>query len=469
LAKGAGKELKFAIMNHYIYCIISNLTAHSFRTLTYFGFLFLGSCSLQKKIGKLANNHLINNPLFQPAHIGISIYEPLSNTYWYNHQSEKKFLPASNTKLFTCYAAMKYLADSLPGIRYQVINNELQLLPTGDPTLLHSDYPHQPVIQFLKKFPGNIVISDNAWQEEGLGNGWAWNDYNFYYMVEKSALPVYGNCIKFVQTRFNGKEENEENLLQTSVYTDPEINWKVNFSADTNRFYVQRKRDENVFTIEQGKEKYKEQIVPFVTNGMTAALQLLKDTIGKEISFSSAPFTKQKIITIYSQPTDSLLKPMMHNSDNFFAEQILLMASNEFLGVMNSKKIIDTLLRTYLKDLPQQPAWADGSGLSRYNLFTPKSFVWLLKKMKEEFDWKRITTIFPTGNEGTLVNYYQADSGFIYSKTGTLTGQVALSGYLITRKNKTLLFSILVNNHQSSPTAIRKSMERFLQRIRNSY
>ncbi len=451
------------------YRIISGLTVLSFRTLTCFGFLFLGSCSLQKQIGKLANSQLINDPLFQPAHIGISIYEPLSNTYWYNHQSEKKFLPASNTKLFTCYAAMKYLADSLPGMRYQVINNELQLLPTGDPTLLHPDYPHQPVIQFLKKFPGTIVVSDNAWQEEALGNGWAWNDYNFYYMAEKSALPVYGNCVKFVQTRFNGKEANEENLLQTSVYTDPEINWKVNFSTDTNRFYVQRKRDENIFTLEQGKEKYKEQLVPFVTNGLTAALQLLRDTLGKEINLSSSPFTKQKTTTIYSQPTDSLLKPMMHNSDNFFAEQALLMASNEFLGVMNSKKIIDTLIRTYLKDLPQQPAWADGSGLSRYNLFTPKSFVWLLKKMKEEFAWKRITTILPTGNEGTLVNYYQADSGFIYGKTGTLTGQVALSGYLTTRKNKALIFSILVNNHQSSPTAIRKSMERFLQRIRNSY
>lgn len=454
---------------HSIHHFVGSLRTLVFFTLPCFGVLLLNSCSLQKKIGKVANSDLINDPQLQQAHIGISIYEPLSNTYWYNHQAEKKFLPASNTKLFTCYAAMKYLSDSLPGIRYQVVNNELQLLPTGDPTLLHPDYPNQPVIQFLKKFPGNIVVSDKAWQEEALGNGWAWNDYNYYYMTEKSALPVYGNCIKFVQTRFNGKEENEENLLQTSVYTDPEINWKVNFSTDTNRFYVQRKRDENIFIIEQGKEKYKEQIVPFVTNGLTAALQLLKDTLSKEITFISGPFSKQKTTTIYSQPTDSLLKPMMHDSDNFFAEQILLMASNEFLGVMNSKKIIDTLLRTYLKDLPQQPAWADGSGLSRYNLFTPQCFVWLLKKMKEEFSWKRITTILPTGNQGTLFNYYQADSGFIYSKTGTLTGQVALSGYLITRKNKTLIFSILVNNHQSSPTKIRKLIERFLQRIRNSY
>ncbi|MGO8056226.1 hypothetical protein, partial [Rhizobium leguminosarum] len=65
--------------------------------------------------------------------------------------------------------------------------------------------------------------------------------------------------------------------------------------------------------------------------------------------------------TIYSQKTDSVLKPMMHRSDNFFAEQLLLMVANERFGVLNEDKIIDTLLKSDLKDLPQKPAWADGS------------------------------------------------------------------------------------------------------------
>ena len=42
-----------------------------------------------------------------------SIYEPATNKYWYNFQADKYFVPASNTKLPTCYAAMKYLGDSL--------------------------------------------------------------------------------------------------------------------------------------------------------------------------------------------------------------------------------------------------------------------------------------------------------------------------------------------------------------------
>ena len=178
---------------------------------------------------------------------------------------------------------------------------------------------------------------------------------------------------------------------------------------------------------------------------------------------------KKDIKVIHSQPTDSLLKPMMHRSDNFFAEQSLLMVSNAKLGVMSDEKIIDTLLKTDLSDLPQKPRWADGSGLSRYNLFTPQDFVTILTKMKNEFGMTRIKTILPTGGEGTISSYYKTDSGFIYAKTGTLSGVVALSGFLYTKKNKLLVFSVLVNNHRASATDVRRAVEKFIQGIRNKY
>jgi D-alanyl-D-alanine carboxypeptidase/D-alanyl-D-alanine-endopeptidase (penicillin-binding protein 4) len=160
---------------------------------------------------------------------------------------------------------------------------------------------------------------------------------------------------------------------------------------------------------------------------------------------------------------------MMHRSDNFFAEQSLLMVSNERLGVMNDAKIIDTLLKTDFKDLPQKPRWVDGSGLSRYNLFTPQDFVAILNKMKNEFGMERIKVILPTGGEGTISSYYKADSNYIFVKTGTLSGVVALSGYLYTKNGKLLIFSTLINNHQASATAVRRSVERFLQGIRQKF
>jgi D-alanyl-D-alanine carboxypeptidase/D-alanyl-D-alanine-endopeptidase (penicillin-binding protein 4) len=196
-------------------------------------------------------------------------------------------------------------------------------------------------------------------------------------------------------------------------------------------------------------------------------LELLKDTTGKEIKKSVS--SNSPIRTIHSQPLDSLLKPMMYESDNFFAEQSLLMVSNQLLGYMNDRKIVDSLLKTDFKDLPQKPYWADGSGLSHYNLFTPQDFVFLLNKIKSEYSWERIKNTLPTGGEGTLSSYYKDDAGFIYAKTGTLSNNCALSGYLITKKNKLLIFSILVNNYGTGATPVRRAVEKFIKGLREKY
>src|SRR6185436_10404835 len=107
-----------------------------------FSFLILTSCSIQQKISKSAKQ-VINDSSLLTAHLGISIYEPATGKYWYNYQGDKYFVPASNTKIPTCYAAMKYLGDSLVGLKYGFSENEYKFLaiqPTGDPTFLHPDF-----------------------------------------------------------------------------------------------------------------------------------------------------------------------------------------------------------------------------------------------------------------------------------------------------------------------------------------
>lgn len=434
-------------------------------------YLFI-SCSVQKRIAKSAKEDVLGNKALLAAHVGISIYDPAENKYLYNYQGDKYFVPASNTKIPTCYAAMKYLGDSLTSALSFNNDTSILIIPFADPSLLHPDFKNHSLVEYLKSQTKSIYIKGDNWKEDALGSGWSWNDYNESYMAERSPLPVYGNLLKWVQ-------EINDPAKPAFIYSIPEINWEVNFNEGNGntRFNVKRELGSNVYTLSEGSEKYKVQWVPFVTHGLQSAIELLKDTIHRNIqlftnsvSFRLEAASKDRIIKrIHSQPTDSLLKPMMHRSDNFFAEQSLLMVSNEKLGVMNDASIIDTILKTDFKDLPQKPRWADGSGLSRYNLFTPQSFVAILNKMKNEFGMERIKVIFPTGGEGTISSYYKADSGYIYAKTGTLSGVVAFSGYLYTKKGKLLIFSTLVNNHQSSATDIRRAVEKFLQGIRNKY
>src|SRR5262245_13180457 len=76
------------------------------------------SCSVQKQISKSATQLVLKDSSLTTAHVGISIFEPATNKYWFNYQGDHYFVPASNTKIPTCYAAMKCLGDSLVGLRY---------------------------------------------------------------------------------------------------------------------------------------------------------------------------------------------------------------------------------------------------------------------------------------------------------------------------------------------------------------
>ena len=430
--------------------------------LSYFIFFisyFLLSCSAGKQISKQADQLLLKNDAISQGHIGISVFDPSTGKYLYNHNADKYFIPASNTKLFSWYAGMKYLGDSLVGLRYSETADSITFQPTGDPTLLHPDFARQPVLSFLKNIHKKMIFRANSKDKfEPLGYGWAWDDYESYYMVERSIMPAYGNVATF-------RLEQGKLLSTPPVFADKLF---MAIPADQ-KFEIRRKQYSNQFYLEKTSQVFRDQEIPFKPELATVTMQNIFAADSQPSLFKIIPGILPGAARLFSQPKDSLFKPMMHRSDNFFAEQTLLMASNEFLGYMSDRDMIDTILKTELKDIPQQPRWVDGSGLSRYNLFTQKDFVWLLNKVKNEFSWERIKNILPTGGEGTLSSYYKDEAGFIYAKTGTLSNNCALSGYLITKKNKVLIFSVLVNNYPTGATPVRRAVEKFIKNLREKY
>ncbi|KAF0241007.1 MAG: D-alanyl-D-alanine carboxypeptidase [Sediminibacterium sp.] len=422
--------------------------------------ILLSSCAVQKPQGLVlaAKTTMLDKPEFAPAHVGISIYDPAEKKYLYQYQDNKYFVPASNTKLLTCYAAFKNLKDSLVAFEYVQGEDNMAVRFTGDPSFLHPDFKEQKAFDFLQANAPNITFITPRYTASAFGNGWAWNDFDADYMPERSAMPIYGNVVKF-ERKGNGlsviPKSFKDSLNIFSTMADG--NFTINRDIHTNHFEVVKSNrpfsgTEIPFTVKKGIEE--------------VSLNLLEDTLNRVLHFANGiNSTNGTWKKFYSQPTDSLLKIMMHRSDNFFAEQTLLMVANEKIGLMNDGLIIDALLKSEFAGMPQKPRWVDGSGLSRYNLITPQDMVWVLTQMKNEVAWDRIKAILPTGDDGTLGGLYKNYIGKIYAKTGTLTSHVALSGYLITNKGKELIFSVMVNAHQSSAATIRKSIESFLTSI----
>ncbi|MCO6496607.1 MAG: D-alanyl-D-alanine carboxypeptidase [Chitinophagaceae bacterium] len=409
----------------------------------------LSSCSMTQKINREAKSTVLNKDQITNYHMGIAVYDPETSKMVYEYQADKYFMPASNTKLASCYVAMKYLGDSLTGIQYEVVDGStVKIRGMADPTVMHPDFPNQPVYNFLKNYK-NVEIEKTNFSSF-LGNGWSWDDYPYSYAAPRSAFPMYGD---YVTLKFdNNKVTTTPSWFRTKTTTEGNI---------TNGITVTRPWSENSFTVSGGKSKKVE--YPFIPDDNTVAA-LWTDVLGTQVKLTDTKVSSANYV--YTQPLDSMLAIMMHRSDNLFAEQSLLMVSDKLLGTLNTRQIIQKILETDFAGMPQKPRWVDGSGLSSYNLFTPKDFIFILEKLKNEFGMERLKVILPTGGTGTLSSLYHEDTGKIFAKTGTISGVVTLSGYLITEKNKLLLFSVLVNNHNTAAQDVRKSVEKFLHAIR---
>lgn len=425
---------------------------------------------MQHAVQKKANLYLIKDEALAQAHVGIALHDPSINKFVYQHQANKLFVPASNVKILATYAALKYLPTFLPAAQWTELDTAILIAPMGDPSFLHPDFKQHPLFDQLKSTSKPLYIRDDNWNTAPLGSGWSTDDYNDDYQAERSAFPVYGNLIQWFQERsVKENPSNPNDTIDVFIYSNPEINWPVGFGKTSNKFFVKREEHQNAFILYEGKEKSALQSVPFITKGISSGLELLKDSLGKNILIADEALLMQakgkNSIIIRSQHRDSLLQKMMHRSDNFYADQSLLMVSQQVLNRMDETAVIQHILKTNLSQLPVQPRWVDGSGLSRYNQFSPSAMVTILNELKSTYDWQELKTIFPKAGEGTLRAINQEREEFIYAKTGSMSGVYCLSGYVLTKKGKWMNFSIMVNNHNSTSSTIRKKIEYFLQSL----
>ncbi|QYN50719.1 D-alanyl-D-alanine carboxypeptidase [Apibacter sp. ESL0404] len=376
---------------------------------------------------------------------GFYLYDPVQKKEIFNYNGNKYFIPASNVKIFTLYTGLKLISDSIPSLKYVSKNDTLYICGTGDPTLLEPYFKQNKVIEFLKNRKETIALFTKNFDDTIYGPGWSWEDYKEYFSPERTSFPMYGNLVTISSP--------------TQVYPSYFIN-----DVLLDHKEIVRDLRKNKFHYSDNKKME----IPFITSDSLTKI-LLERELNKSV-YLTEKFPKEKPSYLYSIPGDSLYRRMMVVSDNFLAEQILLMGSLSISDKLNSSSAINLMLSSYLKDLPQKPRWVDGSGLSRYNNFTPKDMVYVLTKLYEEIPYKRLISLFPAGGvSGTLKNYYKGNPPYIFAKTGGMKGVSNLSGYLETNSGKVLIFSFMNNNFQGSSGEIKEKMQKVLEYVRDYY
>lgn len=427
------------------------------------GIFILSSCSSTQNIGDSINDNFKTAPAFQPGFSGLVVYDPQQKEILYSHNGDKYFTPASNTKLFTFYTGLKTLGDSVPALKYAVKNDSLIFWGTGDPSFLHEQLPDSKVFNFLKNRKENLYYAAPTYVEEHFGPGWAWNDYNSYYSVERGDFPIHGNYVTILFPEGEATPKATPSFFQDSL--------TVNKTSLSKRSRAVRNISNNQFKYQhpQGNREYTQE-VPFKYSSQLVAA-LLSDTLQRPVTLlQQVPEYLKPEKTLYSISADSMYKRMLQVSDNFIAEQVLLLAAGEISDTLKTDIAIDFMQENHLQDLPDEPQWVDGSGLSRYNLFTPRSVVRLLEKISAEVPQDRLFQLLPAGGEsGTIKNLYKADTPYVFAKTGTLENNHSLSGFLKTKSGKVLIFSFMNSNYTVPSSEIKAEMEKILLRLRDNF
>ncbi|MEM9823218.1 MAG: D-alanyl-D-alanine carboxypeptidase [Bacteroidota bacterium] len=433
-----------------LYCLLLLTACHSSRKL------------LQKKQASL-RTYLQQSAVFNQGFTGFLLYDPQSRQSIYEVHADRHFTPASNTKILTLYLCTEVLGDSIPALQYYSQNDSLFFWGTGDPSFLNPYLPeHNKVLRFLQARPERVLLfSSHNFQDQHFGAGWAWDDYYYDYQAEKSPFPIHGNIVRFSkkaqQTTFSVQPTFFSNLLQH----------RDSFGGKGNQ--IIRDTERNIFHFHREKATaYRiERDIPF-KYGDTLLISLLQKELPQEVALSPyqamPPADRQ---TLMSLPSWQLYQQMMHASDNFVAEQLLLLCAHQLSDTLSVQKALDYAHKNLFTG-SVRPRWRDGSGLSRYNLLSPRTTVAVLEKLYRKIPSQKLWQIFPAGGQsGTIKDWYGRGDGqvFVYAKTGSLSHVHCLSGYLLTSSGKTLIFSFMHNNFPGSSRPYKQEMERVLRQI----
>jgi D-alanyl-D-alanine carboxypeptidase/D-alanyl-D-alanine-endopeptidase (penicillin-binding protein 4) len=399
--------------------------------------------------------------IFSDHYGGFALYDPATKQSIYQYQADKFFTPASNTKILTLYAALNSLGDSIPSVKYKIDDDKVFVWAMGDPTTLNPIFGEQDqIFTFLNGLDLPLIFCKDHFQSSRFGSGWAWDDFPYYYQTEKTYFPVFGNVQTIIQQKNTGTLFNYPNVLNIELKTGSAF--KVDRAENNNQFLVTR--SENTL-LDYSKE------TPLVMDDSFYHLVFSKLLKSQFTIASSCPEINQKKI-FYSTPSDTVFSYMMQTSDNFIAEHLLMASEAMRTDTLNTESAIKEIKEQALVDIASALLWYDGSGLSRYNMFTPNALVTVLDLIRNRIGDQRIKKIFPGGGvSGTIKNWYQGENNkpYVYAKTGTLRAVHCLSGYIYTDSGKTLIFSFMHNNFKGSSSPIKEKMNRILQYIKANY
>ena len=418
-------------------------------------------------------NKMFTDPVLRNANWGFVVYDTKTGKIVTSYNENAPLVPASTTKLLTTETAF-----SLLGTKYRwntqleysgsvdsegVLTGNLYIVGSGDPSLggnrggaasygqIVTQYMDAIRGKGIKKITGDIIIQTAIFKENKvtLPENIVWLEQANYYLPVGTTKDINPRNEKMIVSQSN----NPFNQVKKYFYVSPYTNKMVYADLYEGAWVTTKVADPPAFLANKLRES-------LVKNKIAITGKVTPKIVDRDPE-------PREVLSNYKSPSlAEIVAYTNQRSDNSYAEAIL--KSNGFMKLgdqtTESGRIVvtDHLKATNFDIVGLN--YMDGSGLSKAHTVTPISQVKFLTAMTKSPYYKEYLDSLPiAGQTGTLKHMFLVNSnGQIFAKTGTLNHVKCLAGYIKTRSNRTLAFSLLINNYAGSTAQVKDRMEQLL-------
>lgn len=441
---------------------------------------------------------LIARPEFAASNLAIKVASLDTGRVLLEENAGKWMQPASNMKLYTVAAALDRLG---PDFRFVTsvyaparadaagtIRGDLVVYGRGDPSYATrfnaandtdyyraiDDLASRVTAAGVRRVEGDIVGDESYFTGGPLPAGWEWDDLQWWYGAEVSALTVNDNSVDLsVKPGVRVGDPCRITIGPDTPVITIVDRTKTSERGTTRELSVHRPPGQNTIEIRG--------TMPIDDRGFAASLAVPRPalvfvtmlrtalerrgvvftggvrTVDAQGRADTQPLPVSSLVEIatrQSPPLSVIAAQTLKPSQNLYAELILRALGKA--ASANQKQTSEEAGIAAVREFvaragvaPDRLVMNDGSGLSRSNLVTAESTTRLLVYMNQHRAGSVFREALPVaGVDGTLRNRMRGTpaQNNVRAKTGTLGTATSLSGYLFTAAGERLVFSLMINN-----------------------
>lgn len=443
---------------------------------------------------------------FSDAYWGAYVVDLTDGRVLYDRNAARRFIPASNMKLFSTAAVLDALGPDYKyttrlyadgQIRGGTLAGSLVVRGSGDPTFggryaggdltrTFRQWADSLKARGVRRISGNVIGDDNVFDDRALGEGWQWDDLVWYYGAEVSGLQYNEGVIHLA---VHGTSPGN----RARIDVDPDVGYiqLVNRTSTTSgggiREGYSRDLSSNRFVVSSSVPAGRvEREAVAVSNPTQYFIKTLVAVLEREgIDVDGEPIDVDewdgpdiryeqmtRVATHLSPSLKNIVAETNTESNNVYAEHLLrTLGAHQYTGdeyVPGSARSGVSAMEPFLNRSgidPQSLRVADGSGLSALNRLTPYATVRLLAAMRAHPDPSTAQAFYDSlpvgGRSGTLKSRYRSGDarGNVRAKTGYISGARTLSGYVTTSTGRLLAFSLMCNHYSVSTSRVNRAQD----------